>query len=178
MTTLTSVQIAVLALAYESFERHPPAKSLRHPDDVIAVWGYWQAAAIKLLRESPPLLASLGTARGTREMEWRNLHGRHRRGGEGRPVHLYRLERRGAPLAARCAWAIENLPATRQVATWKDVPAELPEPRAGGRCPACGCGPSTPCVVALASDCGEGTCVPAGVVGFTRCSACAAREAA
>jgi hypothetical protein len=190
---LTPLQIAVLSLAHASFVKHPPpAKNARHPEDVIAVWGSWEQAANQLRRgyynrarnsfdealKELPLLACLGTATGTRELEWQTLSGRQRRGPAGRKVHLYRLERRAASLAARCAWAIENLPADRQIATWKDIPAELPSPRAGKRCPTCGCEPATPCAVALANDCGEGSCVPAGVAGFRQCSACASREAA
>lgn len=171
--SLTPVQIAVLALAMASYLNHPPPNDwTRSPDDHIAVWGSWQAAAKQLRSMTPALLADMGTARGTREMEWQNLKGKHRRGKEGRLVHCYRLERRAIPLAARCAWAVLHLPKGRKFATWKDVPAELPEPKVGKRCPACGCSPEKPCAMVLPNGCGTATCVPAGVCGFTRCSAC------
>jgi hypothetical protein len=176
---LTPLQIAVLSLAHASIAAHPPtAKNVRHPEDVIAVWGSWQAAADKLRRETPSLLALLGTAAGTRELEWLTLAGRQRRGPAGRTVHLYRLERRAVPLAARCAWAIEHLPADRRIAVWRDVPGDLPAPRTGGRCPDCGCEPSRPCTILLTDGRGKGSCTPAGVYGFKRCSGCQLRTAA
>ncbi len=175
---LSPVQIAVLALAMGSYLEHPPPSDwTRSLDDHISVWGSWQAAAKQLRSMTPALLADVGTARGTREMEWQNLRGKHRRGKEGRLVHLYRLERRAVPLAARCAWAVLHLPKGRKYATWKDVPDELPEPREGERCPGCGCEPVSPCTIKLAGGCGEGRCVPAGVHGFKRCSACLPRAA-
>ena len=179
VTELTPVQIAVLALAHDSYARHPPpSDSTRHADDYVCVWGSWQAAALKLRRMVPPLLADMGVARGTREMEWQNLRGKHRRGKEGRRVHLYRLERRAVPLAARCAWAVAHLPEGRKLATWRDVPADVPGPRSGERCPTCGCSPESPCTVVLTGARGTGSCVPAGVHGFSACSACLFRSAA
>lgn len=177
---LSPVQIAVLALAHGSYAAcvnlPPPSGYTRHPDDVVAVWGTWQLAARQLHAMAPALLACMGTARGTREMEWQNLRGKHRRGKEGRLVHLFRLERRAVPLAARCAYAVTHMP--NGYATWRNVPAELPGPRAGKCCQTCACEPETPCVVVLPDGCGEGVCVPAGVIGLKRCSACTAREAA
>ena len=169
---LTPVMIAVLALAMGSCLEHPPPSDFtRSVDDHISVWGSWQLAARQLSATTPALLANLGTARGTRDMEWQNLRGKHRL------VHFYRLERRAIPLAARCAWAVLHLPKGRKYATWKDVPAGLPEPKEGDRCPACGCEPASPCTIKLAGGCGEGRCVPAGVHGFKRCSACLPRAA-
>lgn len=182
MDPLTPTMIAVLALAHETHERAkelPPVSGYtRHPLDCVAVWGTWQTAAKKLATEG--LLHIMGVERGTREMEWQNLHGKHRRGKEGRLVHTYRLalRRDAVSLGARCAWAAPNLPKGRKYATWKDVPAELPGPRAGQRCPSCGCDPSHPCIIKLAGGCGEGSCVPAGVHNFDRCSACQLRKVA
>jgi hypothetical protein len=165
---LTPIQIALLADLHASFVAHPPlSEKARSYDDSVAVWGSWQRAAMGLLQQG--LVHSLGTATGTRDLEWRTLRGRHRRGATGRRVHLYRLARSAAPLAARCAAAVRDLPAGRQHATWKDVPAVV---RAGDRCHGCGCTPGRPCVTALPGGCGEGGCVAAGVFGFERCSAC------
>lgn len=173
------MQIAVLALAMGSYLEHPPlSDNARHPDDQVAVWGSWHAAAKQLRERVPSLLADMGTERGSRDMEWQNLKGKHRRGKEGRLVHLYRLERRAVMLAARCAWAVLHLPKGRKYATWKDVPAELPEPREGARCPDCGCDPVRPCTIKLADGRGDGSCVPAGVLGFKICTACQHKEAA
>ena len=153
----TPIQIALLALAHET--------------QVVGVWGSWQKAAQAL----GDALVSLGTRRGTREMEWRTLRGRHRRGKAGRPVHLYLLAAQAAELAARCAWAVRHKPADRSHITWRDVPDEVPRspwaPR-GRRCGDCGCVPGKPCVVALPGGRGEGTCVPAGVFGFEKCTGC------
>lgn len=168
---MTPLQIAVLSLAHASFVARAPDRV-----DVVAVWGSWQAAADKLRRETPSLLAYLGTVAGTRELEWKTLAGRQRRGSAGRPIHLYRLQRRAIPLAARCAWAIANLTHARRIATWKDVPDDLPAQRSGDRCPACGCVPEAPCAIVLADGCGDGACVPAGVAGLSRCSACVGVE--
>lgn len=168
---LTPVQIKLLADAHAAHERGP--------DEAVAVWGSWYRAAEGLVRQFA--LVRLGTDRGTREMEWHTLHGRHRRGPEGRLVHVYRLAYELphiVELAARCAWAVEHLPAGRQHVTWRDVPTEIPEAPPGHPCPRCGCVPGEPCTVALANDCGDGCCVPAGVLGLERCSACQAEEAA
>jgi hypothetical protein len=154
---LTPVQIAVLALAHEEHER------------AVAVWGGWQTAAKKL----GSMLVYLGSEAGTREMEWKNLRGKRRRGHAERPVHLYRLAASGTELAARCAQAVKRLPKGRLHATWKDVEAEVvsswgPEAR---RCPLCGCKPGSPCAIVLPNGCGEADCVPAGVF-YELCSAC------
>jgi hypothetical protein len=165
---LTPIQIRLLADVYAAYERGP--------DEVVAVWGSWYRAAEGLIKHFA--LISLGTAHGTREMEWHALHGRHRCGPAGRLVHLYKLAS-GHPhivkLAARCALAVQRLPAGRQHATMRDIPDELPE---GDRCPECGCRPGTPCIIVLANGCGEAGCVPAGVFGFERCSACQAKKEA
>jgi hypothetical protein len=165
MKDLTPIQIALLALAYAN-----------RAESAVAVWGSWQRAAQQLA----PALILLGTERGTRAMEWRTLHGRHRRGKAGRTVHLYKLDRSAAELAARCAWAVAHLPAGRSHATWKDVPAAVPEsPWPDGRaCRGCSCSPDEPCTIELADGCGQAHCVPAGVFGFKRCTACQMREAA
>jgi hypothetical protein len=76
--TLTPIQIALLADAH---------KARQQKDEVVFVWGSWQKAAQGLLH----LLHSLGTQRGSREIEWKTLHGRHRRGKEGRLMHAYAL---------------------------------------------------------------------------------------
>jgi hypothetical protein len=166
MKNLTPIQIALLAMAYEN------------RIEAVAVWGSWQKAAQQLA----PALILLGTERGTREMEWRTLHGRHRRGKEGRLVHLYKLATNphAVELAARCAWAVAHLSKGRQHATWKDVPVEVPtSPWPDGRaCRGCFCSPDEPCTVELPDGCGEANCVPAGAFGFERCSACQTREAA
>jgi hypothetical protein len=44
------------------------------------------------------------------------------------------------------------------------------------RCPTCGCTPDGPCTIVLTSECGEGSCVPAGAYGLETCSSCHARE--
>jgi len=168
---LTPIQIALLAMAHEAHERSP--------SESVAVWGSWEKAAREL---APTALISLGTERGTRALEYATLHGRHRRGKAGRLVHLYRLATHplAADLAARCAWAVRHLPKGRQHATWKDVPAEVPSSAwapDGRRCNTCGCTPDKPCTLELLDGCGEGICVPAGVYGFKRCTACQMREA-
>ena len=156
--TLTPIQIALLA------------RALEYGKDPIAVWGSWQRAATEL----GDRLVSLGTVAGTREMEWKSLHGRHRRGRAGRPVHLYRLAADTVELATRCAQAIRRLPKGRQHATWKDVEAETVTSWGllAKRCPACGCKPGLPCTIVLRNGCGEAECVPAGVFDYELCSAC------
>jgi hypothetical protein len=172
---LTPTQIALLALAH--------ATRARGPNEVVCVWGSWQTAALELVNRYFALVP-LGTRRGTREMEWQTLHGRHRRGREGRIVHVYQLAYRiphAVQLAARCAWAVEHKPEDRQHVTWRDVPTEIPRSAwapHGRRCPACSCVPGKPCTIDLPNGCGAGTCVPAGVFGFDRCTACQIREAA
>jgi hypothetical protein len=161
---LTPIQIAILADLHAS--RLPPLSKTAQ-DASIAVWGSWQKAAMGLLQMG--LVEALGTAPGTRDLEWRTLHGRHRRGPAGRLVHLYRLDRSAAPLALRCLAAVRELPAGRQHATWKDVPEKIPDYR---QCPGCGCTLKRPCVTALPDGCGEGSCVPAGMFGFQKCSTC------
>jgi len=172
---LTPIQIALLAMAHETHERAPR--------ECVAVWGSWEKAARQL---TPTALDYLGTERGTRELEYTTLHGRHRRGKAGRLVHCYRLVDHPAaveacsPLAARCAWAVEHKPKGRLHVTWKDVPAEVPRSTwpDGRRCNACGCAPGKPCAVELPGGCGAGNCVPAGMYGFKWCTACQMREAA
>lgn len=166
---LTPIQIALLAMAHDT--------RARGPREVVAVWGSWQRAALGL----GIALTPLGTERSTRELEWKTLHGRHRRGREGRAVHVYKLADVAVQLAARCAWAVAHKPADRSHVTWKDVPAEVPRtPWAphGRRCAGCGCVPGKPCAVELPNDSGDGECVPAGVFGFKRCTGCQLREAA
>ena len=164
---LTPIQIALLAMAHDT--------RARGPREVVAVWGSWQKAALTI----SGALISLGTDRSTRELEWKTLHGRHRRGRAGRVVHVYQLaEEPFARLAARCAWAVANKPADRSHVTWKDVPAEVPTPRPGKRCAGCGCVPGKPCTFELPDGHGDGECVPAGVLGFRRCTGCQLREAA
>lgn len=168
---MTPIQIALLAyLAHESGE-----------EPQIAVWGSWERAAglLNLL----DYLVYVGTERGSREMEWRTLHGRHRRGRAGRRVHVYRLAHENeaaVQLAARCAWAVRHMPKGRQHVTWKDVPAEVPSSAwpDGRRCPDCGCMPGKPCTIVLPGGCGQGCCVPAGVDGFKQCSGCQFKEEA
>jgi hypothetical protein len=179
MLNLTPIQIALLAMVYEAHEAHPPVAGQLSPADCVAVWGSWQKAAAQL---TPTALASLGTERGTRELEYTTLHGRHRRGKEGRLVHLYRLRAHLAAvdLAARCAWAVAHKPKDRLHVTWKDVPAEVPSSAwpDGRRCNACGCVPDKPCTVELPGGFGEGSCVPPGVYGFKWCTACQIKETA
>jgi hypothetical protein len=166
---LTPIQIALLALAYETYERDK--------NDFVAVWGSWQRAAQDLVHRWM-VLVPLGARQGTRELEWRTLHGRHRRGPAGRTVHVYQLAHLTAPavgLAKRCAWAVRHKSKDRTYVTWRDVPVELP---IGRQCPACGCVPGSPCVLVLPNGCGEGRCVPAGMYGFKRCTACQCKEAA
>jgi len=161
--SLTPLQIAVLSLAFGAHER----------GETIAVWGSWQTAAQKLTDVFA--LIPHGTAVGTRELEFTTLHGRHRKGRPGRAVHLYAL--RDLPywvgLASRCADAVRALPSSRCHATWRDLQAP-PPPREGRRCPGCACTPDRPCLVTLDDECGDGQCVPAGVLGLETCSACAA----
>jgi hypothetical protein len=164
---LTPIQIALLALASETHARSST--------ECVAVWGSWQKAAAQL---TPAALLSLGTERGTRELEYTTLHGRHRRGKAGRLVHCYRLTDRALELGARCAWAVAHKPKDRLHVTWKDVPAEVPRAPAGHRCAACGCTPDKPCTINLPDGCGEGNCVPAGTYGFKRCTACQLKETA
>jgi hypothetical protein len=161
--SLTPIQIAVLALAHEEYESK---------GGTVAVWGSWQRAA----KELGELLVSIGTTPGTRELEWKTLHGRHRRGRAGRPVHLYTLSNSddAVQLAERCARAVQHLPKWRLHATWKDVEAETLSLQWGPeahRCSACGCKPGLPCTIVLPNGCGEASCVPAGVF-HEFCSAC------
>ena len=156
--SLTPLQIAVLASAFESHER----------GELLAVWRSWQRAAEDLLKRFA--LHAEGSMPGTREIEYQNLRG-HRRGKPGRRVYLYGLAS-GHPhivsLARRCALAVRRKPEGRTYVTWNDVPAVAPE---GRRCPACACQPGDPCTIYL-QDGGEGVCVPAGMFDFERCSAC------
>lgn len=176
MRNLTPIQIALLAMARETHEASPDIADQRSTGHCVAVWGSWQKAAQQLADESR--ISWIGTERGTRELEYATLHGRHRRGKEGRLVHLYRLN--DVELGARCAWAVQHLPKGRQHATWKDVPAEVPDAQwpDGRRCGGCGCAPDKPCLIELPDGCGEGSCVPAGMFGFKRCTGCPMREAA
>ena len=161
---LTPIQIALLAMAYRAHECGT---------EVVAVWGSWQKAAQALSFA----LTSLGTEKGTRELEYRTLHGRHRRGKAGRLVHVYMLALGQEKLAARCAWAVDHMPKHRQHVTWKDVPPEIPSWDEGRRCPECLCTPSQPCSIKLPGG-GEGRCVPAGMFGFKTCTSCQISEAA
>jgi hypothetical protein len=159
--TLTPIQIAVLAMAHEHRESGEPKALL--------VWGSWQRAALAL----GSMLVSVGRFPGSREMEWTTLHGRHRRGKQGRLVYAYDLAPGGVELAARCAQAVKRLPKGRQHATWKDVEAIILSPWGSGarQCPICGCKPGSPCAIVLRNGCGEAECVPAGVF-WKLCSAC------
>jgi hypothetical protein len=176
---LTPVQIKLLADAHAARERGP--------DELIAVWGTWYTAARAIAVDGlgrgygKHALVSFGIDyEGAAGADWRTLTGRPSRPKAGRPAHLYRLSNSpvAVDLAARCAWAVRHLRDGKQYATWADVPAELPGAPAGHRCPRCGCSPGEPCTVALANGCGDGCCVPAGVLGLERCSACQAEEAA
>lgn len=166
---MTPIQIAVLAMAYAERERGGRR--------ALAVWGSWQRAA----KELGDMLEYIGSEPGSRELEWKSLHGKHRKGTAGRPVHLYQLS--DSPevvhLATRCHQAVRRLPKGRQHATWKDVKDEVvsrwgPEAK---RCPRCKCIPGlTPCTIVLRNGCGEGDCVPAGVF-YETCSACEGMQA-
>ncbi len=166
-TSLSRIEIIVLGDVHDN-------------GGTLTLWGSWKRIGWRLIRQG--LLALIcSERRGGRTVVHVRLHTEELDGVNDVRTHGRTDIAEIADLAARCSAAVRLAAETsKQLGRtvhpcWRSVPKTVPPPTwpVGAKtCGACFCNPDKPCTVRLDDGCGTGCCVPAGVFGMQKCSAC------
>jgi hypothetical protein len=146
----------------------------------LTLWGSWKRIGWRLIRQGL-LTLICSERRDGRTVVHVRLHTEELDGVNEVRTHGRTDIAEIADLAARCSAAVRLAAETsKQLGRtvhpcWRSVPKTVPPPTwpVGAKtCGACFCNPDKPCTVRLDDGCGTGCCVPAGVFGMQKCSAC------